>query len=322
MKPFAYVSAQSPASAAELVLEHGGRYLAGGVDLLGELKDDLVEAPVLVDVKSLPGTRDIVAGAAEWTFGANVTVATLAAHAGVRAAFPGLAEAAAEVASPQIRNAATLGGNLAQHSRCWYYRHRDVQCLKNGGATCYAREGQNKYHALFSGNPCISPVVSNLGVALAALDAAVEVLRDGAATRLTVAQFYADAWVNPYAHHSLRPGDLVLRVHVPVRAGQRSAYLQASEKADFDWALVSCAAAAIVEGRTVRQARVALGAVSPVPHQRPAVTAVLEGQELTDELAARAAAALLRGAQPLAHNGYKIPLAETLVQRALLKLVA
>src|SRR4029077_5118916 len=160
---------------------------------------------------------------------------------------PGLQQAAAEVGSRQIRNVATVGGNLAQHSRCWYFRHRDTLCLKKGGSTCFARDGENKYHSLFTGNPCISPVVSNLSVVLAALDATVVVLRDGKETRLSIAELYAKAWDNPTAHHSLNPGDLILKVEVPV-ANRRSAYQQVSEKAMFDWALVSCAAAAKVDG--------------------------------------------------------------------------
>ena len=132
MKPFAYASAQSPESASELV-RGGGSYLAGGVDLLGELKESLQSPSILVNIKDLPGSREISDQGDVWTIGANVTVATLASHAGIRSAFPGLTEAAGEVASPQIRNVSTVGGNLAQHSRCWYYRQRDIKCLKNGG---------------------------------------------------------------------------------------------------------------------------------------------------------------------------------------------
>ncbi|HOB31902.1 MAG TPA: FAD binding domain-containing protein, partial [Verrucomicrobiota bacterium] len=264
MKAFEYATALTPASARELVAD-GGAYLAGGNDLLNMMKDHLVEPTRLVNIKSLPGLNRIQPGPQTWTLGALVTVAEIEDHAELKKTFPGLQQAAAEAASRQIRNVATLGGNLAQHSRCWYFRHRDTLCLKKGGDTCYARHGENKYHSLFTGNTCISPVVSNLAVALAVLDATVVVDREGKEMRMTIPEFYAKAWDNPMAHNSLSPGDLILRVEIPVQ-NRRSAYQQISEKASFDWALVSCAASARVEGGKVTQARIALGSISPVPH--------------------------------------------------------
>jgi xanthine dehydrogenase YagS FAD-binding subunit len=321
MKPFAYVIAQTPESAVELV-RNQGRFIAGGIDLLGELKEHIAEPKLLVNVKGLPGTQEIAPAADRWVIGANVTLAVLAAHTGLRQTFPGLAEAAGEVGSPQMRNVATVGGNLAQHSRCWYYRHRDIRCLKKGGATCYAREGENKYHSLFSGATCLSPAVSNLAVALTALGASVVVQRGAKPATLTMAQLYESAWENPRAHHSLKPTDLILRVEIPVAAGGRSVYLQMAEKSDFDWALVSCAAAARVEGGTLRGVRVVLGAVAPIPWQVDEANAFLEGKAPTDEVAAQVAALILRDAEPLAHNAYKVPLARALVRRALAKLVS
>ena len=176
MKSFSYATALSPDSARELVGEQG-RYIAGGQDLLSEMKDYVAQPNILVNVKSLPGLNKIEQGRNAWTIGANVTISQVEEHAGIAKTFPGLQQAAAEVGSKQIRNLGTVGGNLAQHSRCWYYRQRDVECAKKGGDMCYARHGVNKYHSLYTGNPCISPVVSNLAVALGALDASV-VVRD------------------------------------------------------------------------------------------------------------------------------------------------
>jgi xanthine dehydrogenase YagS FAD-binding subunit len=212
-----------------------------------------------------------------------------------------------------------VGGNLAQHSRCWYYRHRDIICLKKGGDTCYARHGDNKYHSLFTGNTCISPVVSNLGIALAALDSAVLVQRGDQTVRLSIHEFYAKAWDNPTAHHSLEPSDLILKVEVPVQQ-KRSAYKQVSEKSEFDWALVSCAAAAKVEGGRLSQARIVLGAVSNVPHQVPAANDSLEGQTLDDATADKAADIILEAAHAHSDNGYKIPIARALIRRTLMQL--
>ena len=199
MKPFQYATATSLAGARELRGESGA-YLAGGNDLLGLMKEYILDPDILVNIKSLPGLNKIQPGGKVWTIGGAVTVSELEDHAGLRQAFPGLQQAAAEVGSRQIRNVATVGGNLSQHSRCWYFRQRDVLCLKKGGDTCYARHGENKYHSLFTGNTCISPVVSNLSVALTALEATVIVQRGDKEVRLSLPEFYARAWDNPTAH--------------------------------------------------------------------------------------------------------------------------
>ena len=244
-------------------------------------------------------------------------IAEIASNDQIRAMLPGLAEAAAEVGSPQIRNVATLGGNLAQHSRCWYYRQRDLRCLKRGGSTCYALEGENKYHSLFSGNPCISPVVSNLAVILAALDARVIVRREEKEVIFTVPELYDNAWNNPLAHNSLHPTDLIVRVDVPT-AKNRSTYMQVSEKGDFDWALVSCAAAGQNTSGQWTQVAVFLGSVAPIPY---AVNApLLERSGLTCDSIASIAQNLASKATPLAHNGYKLPIAQALVRRCLARI--
>ena len=320
MKPFQYATALSPERAVELA-GRDGRFFAGGIDVLGEMKDGLSAPDVLVNVKELPDTHEITQGNDAWTFGTNVRLVELETDPQVRAIFPGLAEAAREVGSPQIRNVATIGGNLAQHSRCWYYRHKDIECLKNGGDTCFARIGKNRHHSLFSGNPCISPVVSNLSVALAALGAEVVVFDGEGERRMTVPELYENAWVNSLAHNSLGPKDLILRVEVPLER-DRSAYLQVSEKKRFDWALVSAAAAARVEGRRLHAPRVVLGVVAPVPYQVEEANALLDGQELTEALAEEAAEILLDDARPRTYNGYKVPLAKALAKRALMNLVS
>jgi len=318
LNSFQYVSPHTVDSAVSLVTDHG-RFLAGGIDMLGEMKEYIASPRVLVDVKKLPATRAVTPGKI-WTIGANVTISEIEQHGELKRVFPGLQQAAAEVGSPQIRNVATVGGNLAQHSRCWYYRHRDIQCLKRGGNTCYARQGENRYHSLFTGNPCISPVVSNLAIALAALDAKVIVRRGKDEVALTVPDFYAKAWDNPEAHHSLGPTDLILRVQIP-DDGRTCAYKQISEKASFDWALVSCAAAAKVDGNKLSKVRVVLGAVAPVPYQVPAAHDYLEGKELSDDVATHASEIILKDAVALDHNGYKVPIAQALIRRTLKQLV-
>jgi xanthine dehydrogenase YagS FAD-binding subunit len=320
MKTFQYVTASSPSSAREL-LGDNGRYISGGIDLLGQMKEYLVEPKVLVNVKALPGLNKIESGSKQWIIGGNVTISELEDHDGIRKTFPGLQQAAAEVGSRQIRNVATVGGNLAQHSRCWYYRHRDVLCLKKGGDMCYARHGDNRYHSLFTGNTCISPVVSNLAIVFAVLDAVAIVQRGNKQLRMTMAELYAEAWRNPEAHNSLEPGDLILKVEIPLQR-RRSSYLQMSAKSQFDWALVSCAAAANVAGGKLSQPSIALGAVANVPYQVKAANELLDGKVLDDALANKAADLLLEKAHVQTDNGYKLSIARALIRRALMQLKA
>src|SRR6267378_6253520 len=232
MKAFQYVTATSPASARELA-GSDGRFLAGGMDLLSEMKEYITQPKIVVNIKSLPGLNQIESDPTTWSIGANVTISEIADPPELKKTFTGLQQAAAEVGSRQIRNLGTVGGNLAQHSRCWYYRHRDVLCLKKGGDMCYARHGDNRYHSLFSGNTCISPVVSNLAIAFGALNASVIVQKGSKEQRMTIDELYHEAWRDPEAHNSLEPGDLILRVEVPVQQN-RSAYLQMSARSEFD----------------------------------------------------------------------------------------
>jgi xanthine dehydrogenase YagS FAD-binding subunit len=320
MKPFQYATATSPAGARQLMGDNG-TYLAGGNDLLALMKEYILNPKILVNIKSLPGLNKIQPGGKVWMIGAAVTVAELEDHPGLKKTFPALPQAAAEIASKQIRNVATVGGNLSQHSRCWYFRQRDVLCLKKGGDTCYARHGENKYHSLFAGNTCISPVVSNLSVALTALDATAVVQRGDKQIRMTMPELYAKAWDNPTAHNSLEPGDLILRVEIPAQ-DRRSAYVQMSEKSAFDWALVSCAAAGKVQGGRISQAKVVLGAVSPVPYQSKAANDFLEGKALDTDTTAKAADLVLEKAHAHSQNGYKIPIVRALIHRTLMQLKA
>ena len=318
MQNFEYAIARSVDGAIELSTSES-RFLAGGIDLLGEMKEYITSPKRVIDLKLIPGLDRIDTSTSTWKIGANVTIAEIARSDRIRATLPGLSEAASEVGSPQIRNVATLGGNLAQHSRCWYYRHRDLRCLKRGGSTCYAREGENKYHSLFSGNPCISPIVSNLAIILAALNARVNVRRGDKDVTLTIGELYSDAWNNPLDHTSLLPGDLIVYVEIPTQKN-RSTYLQVSEKGDFDWALVSCAAAGRNSEDEIADVSVFLGAVAPIPYR--VESPLLESSKLSREAIESIAGSIASKATPLAHNGYKVPIAQALVRRALTRIVS
>lgn len=331
MNPFQYVTAGSPDEAISLIGKNG-RYLGGGIDLLGEMKDYIMSPDMLVNVKEINSATKITADTLHdvdktkpsldlLSINSLTTVSDLAEHPDIKAKLPGLAEAASEIGSPQIRNVATVGGNLLQHSRCWYYRQPDILCLKRGGATCYAQEGENKYSSLFSGCACITAFTSNLGVMLTALEAYFFAYKVGQKAVLprTFDELYRETWTNPTAHHSLKNSDFLSGVVVPLKR-TRSAYRQVSEKNEFDWALVSCAAAGNVADGKITDARVALGAVAPVPYMVEEANQFLEGKPLTDETASQAADIILKDAKPLAQNGYKVPLARALIRRTLLAL--
>jgi xanthine dehydrogenase YagS FAD-binding subunit len=318
MKNFEYAKAATAQAASELSGKDT-RFHGGGIDLLGEMKDYIDSPTRVIDVSELD--RQITDKGDLWLIGAAATLDTIAHHGALKKTLPGLVQAAEHVGSPQIRNVATVGGNIAQHSRCWYYRQPDVKCLKKGGSHCYASEGINKYHSIFVEGACISPLVSNLGIALASLDATVQVMRKGEVRDMSVEAFYEMADVNPRAHNSLQPDDLVVSVTIP-KSRKKSSYLQVSEKGAFDWALVSCAAAANVEGGVLRNVRIYLGVVAPIPYSDAKAVAFLEGKKLNEETATEAARLLVANASPYANNGYKVPLAQTMAKRALLALEA
>ena len=320
MIPFSYATATSAASARELA-GTDGRFLAGGMDLLSEMKEYILQPKTVVNIKGIPGLDKLQPGDKSWTIGSLVTIAELEDHPELKKAFPGIYQAAADVGSRQIRNLGTVGGNLAQHSRCWYYRQRDVHCLKKGGDMCFARHGDNRYHSLFTGNTCISPVASNLSIIFGALNATVVVVKGGKEQRMTIDELYKEAWHNPEAHNSLEAGDLILKVEVPVQQ-RRSAYLAMSQRSQFDWAIVSCAAAANLEGNKLSQARVVLGAVSNVPYQVEAANQFLEGKELNEETTGKVADLLMEKVHVQTHNGYKVPITRTMIHRTLMALKA
>jgi xanthine dehydrogenase YagS FAD-binding subunit len=316
MKNFEYVKAQTAESACEAAGKTT-RFHGGGIDLLGEMKDYIDSPSRVIDVSGLD--RTISDEGDHWKLGGAVRLVDIEKHNGLKQSLPGLVQATEHVGSPQIRNLATVGGNIAQHSRCWYYRHPDVKCLKNGGSSCYARGGINKFHSIFSEGACISPVVSNLGVALSALDATVQVMRKGQTRVLTMEEFYEDADINPRAHNSLKPDELVVSVKVP-KARTHSAYLQVSERETFDWALVSCAVAANMRNNTLSNVRLYLGVVSPVPYTNTIAIRKLEGIPLTTASVAEVTAMLLEGANTSQHNRYKIPMAKAVAKRAIIAL--
>lgn len=317
MNRFELVRAKSSAEARELLAEKPGSVLkAGGIDLIDHLKEHLVEPPRVVDVKSIPGLAAIsVEKDGTLRIGALATLAQVAAHAGIRRSHPALARACGEAASPQVRNVATIGGNLLQRPRCWYYRLESYKCFKKGGDTCFAVAGENRYHVIFGGAPAFAPHPSNAAVPLVAYGASFLLDGPGGGRAVAAGDFFLLPAPDPTRENVLQPGELLREIRVPPAAGWRSAYYEVRERAAFDWPLASAAIALKLSGATVQEARVVLGQVAPVPWRSAAAERALVGQAVSAASAEAAGKAAVEGAQPMSDNGYKVDLVATLVRR-------
>nr|WP_312971401.1 xanthine dehydrogenase family protein subunit M [Pseudomonas sp.] len=320
MTPFAY---SKPAAIDEAVRLAGpdSLFIAGGTNLVDLMKENLVRPKRLIDINALP-LRDVTATAdGGLRIGALVGNAELAWHPEIERRYPLLAQALLSGASPQVRNMASAGGNLLQRTRCHYFYDAQVPCNKREpGSGCPAREGLNRNHALFGASEhCVAVHPSDFCVALAALDAQVLITGPQGERRVPMSDFHRLPGDTPQRDTVLEPGELILAIELPAAgfAGHH-AYLKLRDRASFAFALVSVAAALeLDEGGQIRQARIALGGVAHKPWRRTDVEASLVGQAATPEHFATAAELLLKDAQPLAHNAFKVELARRAVVRAL-----
>ena len=308
--------------AAGTDIDEAPRPIAGGQDLLTTMKDYTSRPARLVNLKNIRGLDRITLNARGLTIGALVTLAELEEHPGVRKSFPGLSEAAHSIATPQIRNLGTVGGNLCQRPRCWYFRLEEVVCLKKGGSECYAAKGENKYNAIIGGGPSYIVHPSDLAPMLLALGARVTVT--GAAGRKVIPLdkfFTLPSQGNIRRENVLQNDDIITEIFVPASAvARRSTYLKFKERESLDFALASVAAGVQLDpNRSVRDVRIVLGGVAPIPWRVPAAEKFLVGKQLNADVLAEAAKIALAEAKPLEKNAYKVPLAQTLVRRALAK---
>lgn len=295
------------------------RILAGGQDLLTELKDRIVEPERVVNIKYIPGLDAIKSDPKTGlSIGALVKVGAVADSAEIRRRFPALAQAAESVASPQIRNVGTIGGNLCQRPRCWYYRHEDILCIKKGGDRCYAATGENKYNAILGGGPSWIVHPSDMATALAALGATVTIMGPKGVRTIPIEKFFILPKENVRRENVLKPDEILTSVNLPNSPlSQRSVYLKFREKASMDWAMSAAAVALAVANGKVTDCRIVLGGVAPIPWRAPKAEAALKGKAVSDATLNAAADAALEGALALVQNGYKIPLTKTLVRRAI-----
>jgi xanthine dehydrogenase YagS FAD-binding subunit len=327
VKPFDYVapgSIESSVHALRGASAEEARLLAGGTDLLPLMKAHIAAPRLLVSLKQVADLpRDIVLDAKGLRIGALATLADIERHPDIARQFATLAQAAGTAATAQLRNMATLGGTLLQRPRCWYFRNESFHCWLKGGTECHARGGENGLHALFDTGPCRAVHPSDVACALMALDAQVEVRSARAARSVALREFFAPPSAERRVETLLGAREVVTGVRIPrTAAGFRSIYLKAMDRAVWAFATVSVAAAARVVADRLEDLRVVLGGVAAVPWPVEQALRSIEGTRPDEASIAEAARNALAGAEPLRMNGYKVPLAESLVRRALHALCA
>ncbi|MFL6207958.1 MAG: FAD binding domain-containing protein [Pyrinomonadaceae bacterium] len=331
MKSFEWVSPATVNDAVKLLqltpasrdVDDAPRPIAGGQDLLTTMKDYLTRPARVVNLKSIRGLDRIEGdGKKGLKIGALVTLTQLEEHAIIRRDFPGLAEAAQSVATPQIRNLGTVGGNLCQRPRCWYFRLEEAVCLKKGGSECYAAKGENKYNAILGGGPSYIVHPSDLAPILVALGASVAVTGGDGTRTIALEKFFTLPSEGSIRRENvLKNDEIITEINVPASAfAAHSTYLKFKERDSLDFALSAVAAAVELNAdKTVKQARIVLGGVAPIPWRVAQSENFLAGKRLDQATLAEAARLALDGAKPLAQNAYKVPLTQTLVRRALAK---
>jgi xanthine dehydrogenase YagS FAD-binding subunit len=317
MKSFAYINADSVSTAVKS-LGKASLALAGGTDLLNLMKDRVLEPDALVNVKNIGGLAKVESTAAGLAIGANVSIADLLADQVVRERYPALVEALRDIGTPQIRNMSTLGGNLCARPRCWFYRREGFPCLKRGGPSCAAIHGDNEFHAIFgTEQKCVMAHPSSAGSALIAYNAAVEISGPSGSRRVSAEDFFTMPSVDILRENVLGPQELLTGVTIPTPAGPSATY-EVRHKESHDWPLALASVHLRLDGASVADARICLGAVAPIPWRSPAAETALKGKTIGEDSARQAAEAAVKDAQPLSQNRFKVQLAKVAVQRAIL----
>jgi xanthine dehydrogenase YagS FAD-binding subunit len=297
----------------------GARYIAGGTTLIDLMRETVERPGTVVDINALP-YRSIDLQPSRLRVGALVRMSDLAADPGVRREFPSLVQALELSASPQVRNMASIGGNLMQRPRCLYFRDVSADCNRRApGSGCAAIRGRNRGHAILGGSgQCVATHPSDMSVVLVAFDATVIARSSSGERRIPIAGFFKQPGTTPDQEHDLRPGELIVAVEVPTGPEmRRSGYLKVRDRQSFEFALSSAAVGLDITGGVIRTARVAVGGVATVPWRLPAVEQVLRGRAPTPQLWQEAASHAADGSKTLSDNGYKVELVKRTVQRQL-----
>jgi len=318
MKNFAYVKAGSLAEAIKAMSTRGAWLHAGGTDLLGCARNEILAVEKVVSIsrlKQLKGISPQPDGSLK--IGALTPLADIAASVPINAKYAALAQAAAAVGTPQIREQGTVGGNLCQRPRCWYFRS-DIQCLKKGGASCYAVMGENQYHAIFGGGPCFFVHPSDVAVALTALQAQLTVSGTAGNKSVKIDSFFISPKKAVLKENVLLPNEIVTEIRIPpAGTSTKSLFRKIAARGSWDFALASVAVALQLGGDGVQAARIVLGGVGPYPWRADAAEKALVGKKLDSAAAAAAGEAAVAGAMALRDNAYKMDMVKGIVEESL-----
>lgn len=319
MPNFPYVRAKSLKEAIQHLSSEGARIHAGGTDLLGCLRDEIFGARKLISLSQLNdlrGIRSMKDGGLR--IGALTTIAEVAHHKIIQDRYPALAKAAFEVASPQLRNQGTLGGNICQKPRCWYYRG-EFQCLRKGGEKCFAHKGENEFHCIFgSGGICFIVHPSDTAPVLVAYEAMVQVVGPKGTRRIPLEKFHVLPSDDVQKETVLKSNEILTDVFLPQpMEGTRSSYRKVRTRRSWDFALAGVALHLRFKGDGVERARVVLSGAAPIPWRSKEVEGAITGRRLDADTVAQAAEAAVKNAQPLEHNAYKVALFSGLLEEEL-----
>jgi len=320
MKAFSYVN---PTTEKDAVAALGSEFektlpIGGGQDLLARLKDYITQPDRVVNVKNALAAT-VTRENNGLRLGAALKIADLAEHADVARMYPAVTAAAIEIGTPQIRNQGTVGGNLNQRPRCWYFRNEEFVCLKKGGDTCFSITGENQFHAIFGGGPSYIVHPSSLAVPFVAYGATFRVIGPNGERLVPAADYFTSPRVNVRVENVLAPNELLTHVILPPPGAVKSGHYEVRYKASHDWPIAFATVLLTMSGTTIQGARVVMGAVAPIPWRSQAAEQALAGRTMSEETATAAAEAAVQGARPLARNGYKIQVAKTAVKRAILR---
>jgi xanthine dehydrogenase YagS FAD-binding subunit len=324
MKSFENIDAKSINQAIALLQKFNQEkknaiVVGGGSEILQLMKDHVVTPDYVVNLKTIPGLNTIKEERGGFRIGGLTTLADIEEHPGIRERLLILAAAAGEAASPQIRNAGTIAGNICQRPFCWYFRSSNFNCLRKGGQVCYTVTGDSRFHAILGAGPSYIVHPSDTAPALVALDAQIKIAGPAGEKVIPLEKFFVLPSVDFKRENILKPGEIVTEVFVPYpKSRSKGYYHKVRERLAWDHAIVSVAAVVQSSGGVAKEARVVLGGVAPTPWRAPKAEQFLRGKKIDEETAQKAGEIALEGAKPLKDNVYKIGMAKLLIQRALL----
>ena len=324
MKSFENIDAKSVNQAIALLQKFNQEkknaiVVGGGSEILQLMKDHVVTPDYVVNLKTIPGLNTIKEERGGFRIGGLATLADIEEHPGIRERLLILAAAAGEAASPQIRNAGTIAGNICQRPFCWYFRSSNFNCLRKGGQVCYTVTGDSRFHAILGAGPSYIVHPSDTAPALVALDAQIKIAGPSGEKVIPLEKFFVLPSVDFKRENILKPGEIATEVFVPYpKSGSKGYYHKVRERLAWDHAIVSVAAVVQSSGGVAKDARVVLGGVAPIPWRAPRAEQFLRGKKIDEENAQKAGELALEGAKPLKDNFYKVGMAKSLIARALL----